>query len=251
MIADYERNGIAGDDVKPVKNLLALLSKLSDSDMKKVVDLLQQARSTKDPKAALRQVAEAYSGQKTISLTFKRALAEFQRKQEAREIAATLKDLAQRQTAMVENAATLDKLKSAPNPAQFADMAKASMEAQQSEEAAISEELKMAAAKIEALAKDPESKELADRFKSALAQAQKISPVLDAATEALKQQNLPDAMAKEKEARDQMHRLVAPRRNPGESGNPARVRGSIGEDDRGAKSHRQRFGNRGARPQHR
>ena len=59
MIADYERNGIAGDDVKPVKNLLALLSKLSDSDMKKVVDLLQQARSTKDPKAALRAV-EAY-----------------------------------------------------------------------------------------------------------------------------------------------------------------------------------------------
>ena len=90
MIADYERNGIADDDVKPVKNLLGLMSKLNDADMKKVIELLQQARATKDPKAALQQVAEAYSGQKTISLTFKRALAEFQRKQDAREIAAAL-----------------------------------------------------------------------------------------------------------------------------------------------------------------
>ena len=87
-------------------------------------------------------------------------------------------------------------------------MVKASMDAQESEEAAISEELKMATAKIDALAKDPDSQEPGQPLSNPrLPRAQKISPVLDAATEALKQQNLVDAVAREKEARDQMHRL--------------------------------------------
>src|SRR3954451_16216830 len=44
IIAEFDRNGIAGEDVKVLKAIRGVLGKLTDKDMDKVLAFLQEAR---------------------------------------------------------------------------------------------------------------------------------------------------------------------------------------------------------------
>src|SRR5688500_11133348 len=66
IIGEFERNGIAGEDVKVLRAIHMVLNRLSEQDMAQVVTLLQQAQKASDDNAAKKDVMEAYSGQKTI-----------------------------------------------------------------------------------------------------------------------------------------------------------------------------------------
>src|SRR5438067_12921555 len=43
MIGEYERNGLSSEELNALKKLRAAIAKLSDSDMRKVIELLQNA----------------------------------------------------------------------------------------------------------------------------------------------------------------------------------------------------------------
>src|SRR5881396_2764451 len=48
IIAEFDRNGIAGEDVKVLRAIRGVLGKLTDKDMEKVLQLLQQSRESRD-----------------------------------------------------------------------------------------------------------------------------------------------------------------------------------------------------------
>src|SRR4051812_25532790 len=61
IIGEFERNGIAGEDVKVLRAIRTVLNRLSEKEMAQVVTLLQQARTASDDNASKKNVIEAYS----------------------------------------------------------------------------------------------------------------------------------------------------------------------------------------------
>src|SRR6185436_6860214 len=66
IIAEFERNGINGEDVKVLRAIRTVLDKLSEKDMTRVLEFLQQSRAATNSTAAAQSATEAYAGQKTI-----------------------------------------------------------------------------------------------------------------------------------------------------------------------------------------
>ena len=81
IVSEFERNGIGGEDVKVLRAIRGVLGKLTEKDMEKVVQLLQQSRHTQDPTASNKNATEAYAGQKMIITQLNQLVLEYQRQQ--------------------------------------------------------------------------------------------------------------------------------------------------------------------------
>ncbi len=208
MIGEYERNGLAGEDADTVRSLRDALQKLSSSEMKQVIDLLEKARAVTDAGEAKKTVSEAYASQKTILTQMQKLLAEHRRNQEALELSQQLSQLADRQAANLQNGIELGKWTGGRKPENFEAAMQANLEGQRSEQAAIGEELKILAEKMAKFAKDPENTQRAANFQQALAEMQRVQPNVENAAEALKAAQLFKAVADEKTGRDTMRRLA-------------------------------------------
>jgi len=92
IIAEFDRNGIAGEDVKVLRAIRGVLGKLTDKDMDKVLAFLQEARMSSDPNASTRKASDAYAGQKTIITQLKQLVLEYQRQQALYEISSALRN---------------------------------------------------------------------------------------------------------------------------------------------------------------
>lgn len=216
MIDAYHQNGLGGDDLKALEGLQVVLKNLSGNEMKKVVEFLQQAQAIDDPKAAIKLIAGAYSGQKGISVRLKQLLADYDRIQTAREISDQLSQLAERQAANLQSGIELGQFTPGKKEENSDAAVKAALDAQFSEQKAINDELKIAKAKMEAFVRDAANKDLAGAFKKATEQLDKLTPNLDAAAESLKQGQFFKAATNEKTSRDelrQMARMVAPNKD--------------------------------------
>jgi len=66
IVAEFDRNGIQGEDVKVLSAIRSVLDRLSQQDMEKVIAFLQQTRAASDPADSARHATEAFAGQKTI-----------------------------------------------------------------------------------------------------------------------------------------------------------------------------------------
>ena len=66
IIDEFERNGIAGDDVRVLRAIRSVLHRLSDKEMATVVAILQQAQKAGDDNSAKKGVVEAYASQKGL-----------------------------------------------------------------------------------------------------------------------------------------------------------------------------------------
>ena len=98
IIGEFERNGIAGEDVKVLRAIRNVLNRLSEKEMAQVVTLLQDAQKSGDDNASKKDVIEAYSGQKMITTQLKQLLLEYQRQQALYEMSIMLRGLAARQS---------------------------------------------------------------------------------------------------------------------------------------------------------
>src|SRR5438046_4431464 len=58
IIAEFDRNGIAGEDVKVLKAIRAVLGKLTAKDMERVIAFLQESRAANDPTAATQKASD-------------------------------------------------------------------------------------------------------------------------------------------------------------------------------------------------
>src|SRR5438034_10744596 len=63
IIAEFDRNGIAGEDVKVLKAIRCVLGNLTQKDMERVIGFRQEARTSNDPSGANQQALEAYASQ--------------------------------------------------------------------------------------------------------------------------------------------------------------------------------------------
>src|SRR4030095_7428659 len=64
IIAEFDRNGIAGEDVKVLRAIRSFLDNLSEQDMARVVEFLKQARASAAGAASTQTATEAYAAQK-------------------------------------------------------------------------------------------------------------------------------------------------------------------------------------------
>ena len=213
VIAEFDRNGISGEDVKVLRAIRSVLDKLSEKDMTKVLEFLQQSRAAGDSADANKTATEAYAGQKTIVVQLQQLVLEYQRQQALYEISLRLRELATRQSANMWLGVGLAKGTEAKTSfGSFDENQKISLRYQQSEQNPLKDETAAILAKLERLSKEIADGPTADRAKTALQQARSggLSPALEAAAEELKEDKLKllSAIGNEKKSRDQMREVA-------------------------------------------
>jgi hypothetical protein len=203
VITDYARNGLTkGGDLDVLKNVRAMLGSLSDQEMEKIVELLNDA-GTK-PGNASDETAKAYAGQRGISLRLKQIMAAHERQQDLDALGSAVSQLADRQSANLSTAIDVRQLATQDKSANGKTAVSASEEAQQGEQGAIAGEVKLIAdklAKIAAAAGDP-------KYNDAAAQLATVAPQATAATAALGTGQIDDAIAAETAAREKLKQLA-------------------------------------------
>ncbi len=189
VIAEYTRNGLAtGDDFEEIKEVRGKLDSLSDQEMEQVVGLLKQAAGKPD------LMVKAYAGQKDISVRLKQILAAHERQQDIAALAGAVRQLADRQSANLSVAIDTQKLAAQDKSANGQAAVTASEQAQQSEQGAIGEEVKLVVGKLGQMPPDP-------KYQEAAAQLGKVPPEASSAADALGAGRLDDALTGEETAR--------------------------------------------------
>src|SRR5215204_5301763 len=110
IIDEFRRNGLDGQDVEVLEAIRRVLGKLSDQEMKKVIDALQEARSQADPSQSKKAFAGAVSDQKAIIAQLRALLIEYQRQQALYELSLRLAALAERENANLKTVVDLAKM---------------------------------------------------------------------------------------------------------------------------------------------
>jgi len=213
VIAEFDRNGISGEDVKVLRAIRGVLDKLSEKDMAMVLEYLQQSRAASDPAVATRNATEAFAGQKAIVVQLQQLVLEYQRQQALYEISLRLKELASRQSANMWLGVSLAKSTEGKTSfSSFDENQKISLRYQQSEQNPLKDETAAILSKLQKLSTETTDGPAAERSKAALRQAGDggLSPALVAAAEELKEDKLKllSAIGNEKKARDQLREIA-------------------------------------------
>jgi hypothetical protein len=213
VIAEFDRNGISGEDLKVLRAIRSVLDKLSEKDMAKVLDFLQRSHAAGDSSDATRTATEAYAGQKTIVVQLQQLVLEYQRQQALYEISLRLRELASRQSANMWLGVALAKsTEGKVSFGSFDENQKISLRYQQSEQNPLKDETAAILAKLERLSKDVADGPTAERTKTALQQVRTggLPAALEASAEELKEDRLKllSAIGNEKKARDQMREIA-------------------------------------------
>ena len=213
IIAEFDRNGITGEDVKVLRAIRGVLDKLSEKDMAKVLEFLQQSRAATDPATAAQSATEAYAGQKSIVVQLQQLVLEYQRQQALYELSLRLKELASRQTANMWLGVGLAKTTDGKAGfSAFDENQKLSLRYQQSEQNPLKEEVAAILSRLERLAKEIEDGPTAERPKVALQHAREggVMPALETAAIELREDRLKllSAIGNEKKARDQLREIA-------------------------------------------
>ena len=209
LIEEFQRNGLAGDEIKTLQTIASILTQLTDKEMQHVVELLQAARRAPEAGQTQRRVAEAYASQKSIPVELRQVIATYRHRQELEEIAARFQALADRQGGNLNLAVAT--VAAGPDSVRLRDEAqRAALAAQAIEQAAIGVEVRTAVGQLETFAKQPASSTIADRVGKALAtiKSGQLLAVLDTAVVGLKEGQFFNAAGQEKNGRDQLRALA-------------------------------------------
>jgi hypothetical protein len=209
IVDEFNRNGIAGQDVTVLRTIRNVLGTLSEKDMQLVVEFLQSARSAPDPNASTKEATEAYGRQKSIIVKLKALEAEYRRQSELYEIAMRLKELANRQSANMWLGVWLDKMMGGKPIGQFDEANKNNLKLQEIDQENIKAEVALVLARLEKLAKDVQDGPTAQRPKQAVEQIETggLKPALDDAFKDLQTARVLSAVGNEKRARDQLREI--------------------------------------------
>ena len=213
VIAEFDRNGLSGEDVKVLRAIRGVLDRLSEKDMAKVLEYLQQSRQAPDSATAAQNATDAYAGQKSIVVQLQQLVLEYQRQQALYEISLRLKELAGRQTANMWLGVSL--AKSSEGKAGFSafdENQKISLRYQQSEPNPLRDEVAAILARLERLTKESADGPASERPKAAMKQSRdgRVMTLLETAAEELKEDKLKlhSAIGNEKTARDQLREIA-------------------------------------------
>lgn len=214
LLDEFERNGLGGDDITVLRSIRSVLGNLTDKEMEKVIDLLQQARSGSDPAASRQHVLDAFSGQKGIIAQLRQLILEYRRQLALYDLSQRFAELAARQGKTLQETVAMAKLVNNKTLASLTDGQKDTLAVQQAEQHSLAEEVKPLLEKLDALSGEGDSVST-DLAKSSAQQAKdkQLLASLQAADEDLRAANLLSAAGSQKNARDQLRdlaRLLAP-----------------------------------------
>jgi hypothetical protein len=210
IIDEFERNGIAGDDVRVLRAIRSVLHRLSDKEMATVVAILQQAQKAGDDNTAKKGVVEAYASQKGIITQLNQLVLEYQRQHALYEMSIKLRGLAARQSANMRVGVWLARQTAQRQLQNFNEDEKRYLSQQEIDQIAIKDELLLLLSAIERIAKETEGAPTGERPKAALEQAKNGGLVasLDDTVKDLQAAKLLSATGNEKRARDQMREVA-------------------------------------------
>ena len=218
LIEEFQRNGLAGDEIKTLQTIASILTQLTDKEMQHVVELLQAARRAPEAGQTQRRVAEAYASQKSIPVQLRQVIATYRHRQELEEIAARFQALADRQGGNLNLAVAT--VAAGPDSVRLRDESqRAALAAQAIEQAAIGIEVRTAVSQLETFAKQPANSTIVDRVGKALAtiKSGQLLAVLDTAVIGLKEGQFFNAAGQEKNGRDQLRALARALSRPPDS----------------------------------
>src|SRR5258706_141973 len=188
ILAEFERNGISGEDVKVLRAIRGVLGKLTEKDMEKVVQLLQQTREAKDAGASTKTATDAYAGQKMIITQLNQLVLEYQRQQALYELSLRFKEFANRESTLMWQGVQLAKRTEGRPATSFSEEQQNSLRMLQIDQEPMKDEVLPVIGKLEKLAKEISDGPAMARPKSALQQAKQggLLPSLDAAVDDLR-----------------------------------------------------------------
>jgi hypothetical protein len=196
LLAEFERNDLAGSAAQMLRAIRASLAQLTDDQMQRVLQSLQQAR-----------LLDAYTGQKHIIVQLRQILLEYQRHQTLQDLANRFQELSVRQHNNLTETIALAQWSSNENQT-------VSLDLQIAEQKSLHEEVHPLLIKLTSLAPDTDSWNThACRQAVRYAQEQQLLPVMAAATANLHDGKLSAATAGQTRARDilrQIARQLAP-----------------------------------------
>ena len=217
IIDEYERNGLSGDDVAVLKAIRGVLGSLTESEIKKVIELLQFARVTTNSDKASESTLNAYAGQKSIIVQLKHLLLEYKRQQIIREIARRFAELGKRQGNNMHETIALAKATLGRDARRSKESHRISLQLQSTEQLTISDESKIIVTKLEEVTKEMDGV-AAEKPQAVVARAQegRLLSIVSSAAGDLKESKLLSAAGNEKRARDlfiELARMLRPDRN--------------------------------------
>jgi hypothetical protein len=210
VIAEFERNQIAGEDVKVLRAVRSVLGMLSEKDMQVVIAFLQQARDASDPSAGTQRVTEAYARQKAIVLQLRQLIAEYERQHRLYLLSVQFRELARKETEAMRAGVKLARTTEGKAINAFNDEQKNSLRLQQIEQDAIKPEVLLTTTQLDKLAREITDGPTAERPKLALQQVKEggLFPALDGATADLNKGLMLSATGNQRKARDQMRAIA-------------------------------------------
>ena len=217
IIDEYDRNGLGGDDVAVLKAIRGVLGSLTESEIKKVIDLLQSARLTKDHAKSSESTLNAYAGQKNIIVQLRHLLLEYKRQQIIREIARRFNELGKRQGNNMHETIALAKATMGRDARRSKESHRISLQLQSTEQITISDETKIVFTKLESVVAEMDGI-AAEKPRAAVAKGKdgRLVTIVASASGDLKESNLLSAAGNEKRARDlfiELARMLRPDRN--------------------------------------
>lgn len=206
IIEEFERNGIAGEDVRVLRAIRSVLHRLSEKEMAQVIALLQQAQKSGDDADAKKGVVEAYASQKGIITQLNQLILEYQRQHALYEMSIKLRALAARQSANMRVGVWLARQTDSRQMQHFSEDEKRYLHQQEIDQVALKDELALLLGAIDRIAKETEGTPTGERPKAALDQARRGGLVLalEDSVKDLQNGKLLSATGNEKKARDQM-----------------------------------------------
>lgn len=217
IIGEYERNGLVGDDLTILKAIRGVLSSLTETEIKEVIDLLQSARLTQDRLKSSESTLRASAGQKSIIVQLQHLLLEYKRQQILREIAHRFAELGKRQDNNMHEAIALAKATMGRDARRSKEAHRISLQLQSTEQLTISEEAGHVFAKLENVTAEMDGI-AAEKPRAAVAKGEegRLLATVTSASDDLKDSNLLSAAGNEMRARDlfvELSRMLRPDRN--------------------------------------
>ena len=208
LVNEFERNGIAGQDVDILRSIHSVLGKLSAEQMAQIVTLLKDARRAAPDATSIpgTKIITAYTGQKAVIVQLRQVLLEYQRQLALDEIARRVRELGDRQSSNLHEGLAL--LTAAErNGAKPSH--KISIQLQSSEQSSVRDEtghiLERLVKIAEATGEGPEDR---PRRGVAFTTERKLTETLAMATQDLETGKLMSAASNEKSARDTLWQLA-------------------------------------------
>lgn len=210
LIGEFDRNGLGdGDEVRTLRALQGAVGSLSESEMQRVVGLLQQSRGAADATQSRRHVADAYTSQKAIMAQLNQLMIEYRRQEAMYDLSVRFSELADRQNANLKETVAIAREAGGKPLADLKESVRLSLQIQAIEQESLHDEAILV---LDELARiiDSAAGAQRDRMTAAMRQSEqgRLRPSLRQAADDLDSGSLFRAASHQQTARDQLRELA-------------------------------------------